>query len=272
MNSHRHVVAALLLGLLPACGGSHSDGAASGGSGPGSAGFGGSQASGGAPADAGTGNAAGGSAHVIGPQMAADKLDVLFVVDNSLSMGGKQQLLANSLPRFVARLTNPLCVDEQGVVTEQPAGPTAVCSSGRREFKPIADIHFGAITTSIGGHGGDICVDLQSTSHSDDQAQLLASKRTGVSTYQGSGFLAFDATGNAGVDDPAALATDLSAMITAAGEDGCGYEAPLEAMYRFLVDPEPPLSVQKVDQKSTPMGINETLLAQRNAFLRPDSS
>jgi len=204
--------------------------------------------------------------------MAADKLDVLFVVDNSLSMGGKQQLLAKSLPRFVARLTNPLCVDDQGVVTEQPAGPTASCSSGRREFKPITDIHFGAITTSIGGHGGDICGDLQSAGHYDDQAQLLPTKRTGVASYQNSGFLAFDATGNAGVSDPAALASDLSTMITAAGEDGCGYEAPLEAMYRFLVDPEPPLSVQIVDQKSTPTGINEALLSQRDAFLRPDSS
>jgi hypothetical protein len=272
MSSSRGVVAALLLGLLQACGGSHSDGAASGGSGPGSPGSGGAQAGGGAPSDAGTGNGSGGGAHVIGPQMAADKLDVLFVVDNSLSMGGKQQLLAKSLPRFVARLTNPLCVDDQGVVTEQPAGPTASCSSGRREFKPITDIHFGAITTSIGGHGGDICGDLQSAGHYDDQAQLLPTKRTGVASYQNSGFLAFDATGNAGVSDPAALASDLSTMITAAGEDGCGYEAPLEAMYRFLVDPEPPLSVQIVDQKSTPTGINEALLSQRYDLLRPDSS
>ena len=272
MSLPRHAVAALLVGLLQACGGSHSESAASGGSGPGSAGSGGLQAAGGAAADAGAGNAAGGGAHVIGPQTAADKLDVLFVVDNSLSMGGKQQLLANSLPRFVARLTNPLCVDDQGVVTEQPAGPTAPCSSGSREFKPITDIHFGAITTSIGGHGGDVCGEEQTTGYYDDQAQLLPSKRTGVASYQNSGFLAFDATGNAGVNDAASLASDLSAMITAAGEDGCGYEAPLEAMYRFLADPEPPLSVQVVDQKSTPTGINETLLAQRNAFLRPDSS
>lgn len=260
------------MGLLQACGGSNSDAAASGGSGPGSAGSGGLHAAGGAPAGAGTGNGAGGGAQMLGPQTTSDKLDVLFVVDNSLSMGGKQRLLATSLPRLVARLTNPLCVDEQGVVTEQPAGPTAACSSGSREFKPIADIHFGAITTSIGSHGGDICSELQVNPHYDDQAQLLATKRPGVASYQNTGFLAFDATGNAGVGDAAALATDLSAMIMAAGEDGCGYEAPLEAMYRFLADPEPPLSVGAVDQKSTPMGVNETLLAQRNAFLRPDSS
>ncbi len=154
---------------------------------------------------------------------------------------------------------------------EQPAESAAACTSGRREFAPIADIHFGAITTSLGSHGGDVCSD-QPDRQMDDQGLLLPSKRTGVATYQDSGFLAYDATGNAGERDLSALTTNLSAMITAAGEQGCGYEAPLEAMYRFLVDPEPPTSVQVVEQTSTPTGINETLLAQRSAFLRPDSS
>jgi len=196
---------------------------------------------------------------------------VLFVVDNSYSMAGKQKILAKSLPRFVARLTNPLCVDADGAPTEQPASPTAPCTLGNREFKPIADIHFGAISTSLGSHGGDVCTN-HPEGHQDDQAQLLPSKRAGLSSYQDSGFLAYDASGNAGVSDAGALSASLSAMIEASGEDGCGYEAPLEAMYRFLVDPEPLLSVELVDQKSTPTGINETLLAQRQAFLRPDSS
>ncbi|HTA93465.1 MAG TPA: hypothetical protein VK745_27995, partial [Polyangiaceae bacterium] len=41
---------------------------------------------------------------------------------------------------------------------------------------------------------------------------------------------------------------------------------------RFLIDPEPPVSVQKVNNISTPSGVNQDLLAQREAFLRPDSS
>ena len=260
-----------LLGLSQACGGTQTDGGASAGSGPGSAGAGGMQAGGGAPSSAGTGNASGGGSP-IGPQMSADKLDVLFVVDNSTSMLGKQRVLAQSLPRFVSRLINPLCVDADGKPTNpQPTEPSDPCTSGSREFKPIADIHFGAITTSIGSHGGDVCAHVDQPEQ-DDQAQLLPSKRTGVASYQDSGFLSFDATGNAGVTDPGALASSLTAMITAAGEHGCGYEAPLEAMYRFLVDPEPPASVAVVDQKSTPTGTNDTLLAQRSAFLRPDSS
>jgi hypothetical protein len=61
-------------------------------------------------------------------------------------------------------------------------------------------------------------------------------------------------------------------MIQATGEDGCGYEAPLEAMYRFLVDPEPPVSVEVQQMVSVPTGVNDTLLQQRSSFLRPDSS
>jgi len=269
MSRSQRITLPLLVCLAQACGGHQTDAGPSAGNGPGSTGGGGTTGVGGASTGAG-GSAAGGPA--IGSQGSADKLDVLLVIDNSTSMSGKQRILASSMPRFVSRLTNPLCVDAQGNPTSpHPAGPAAACASGVREFKPLTDIHFGAITTSIGSHGGDVC-NITNRPQSDDQAQLLPTKRTGVATYNDSGFLAFDATGQAGVSDPIALTTSLSAMITAAGEDGCGYEAPLEAMYRFLVDPEPPLSVQVVEQKSTLTGINDTLLGQREAFLRPDSS
>jgi len=271
VRSPRDLAAVLLLGGLQACGGSHSDpAAASGGSGSGSGGSVGI-AAGGAASSAGSSNASGGGVS-IGPQASSDKLDVLFVIDNSLSMGGKQQVLANSLPRFVTRLTNPLCVDTDGTpAIQQPARPSDPCIVGTRESKGVADIHFGVITTSLGSHGGDVCNPANGSGHQDDQAQLLPSKRTGIGTPGNSGFLSFYASGDAS-DDPASLAANLSAMVLAAGEDGCGYEAPLEAMYRFLVDPEPPLSVQNVSQQSVVMGINDTLLAQREAFLRPDSS
>jgi hypothetical protein len=271
MRGSLGIAAALLVILIPACGGPSPRTAAAGGSGPGSAGTSGTPAGGGAPDSGGVGNAAGGGPSS-GSQVTSNKLDVLFVIDNSSSMAGKQQVLARSVPRLVSRLTNPRCVDAKGAVTvEQPSGPSAACASGSREFTPLGDIHFGVITTSIGSHGGDVCANDDSR-HYDDQAQLLPSKRAGVPSFQDSGFLAFDASGSAGEPDASLLGTSLSAMITAAGEDGCGYEAPLEAMYRFLVDPEPPQSVQVVGGASVPMGINDTLLAQREAFLRPDSS
>ncbi|MET0791940.1 MAG: hypothetical protein ABW061_10500, partial [Polyangiaceae bacterium] len=95
---------------------------------------------------------------------------------------------------------------------------------------------------------------------------------SGVTTYEDSGFLSLDSAGKAGVADPAVVSEQLSSLIIAAGEHGCGYEATLESMYRFLVDPKPPASVELVNQKTTQVGLNQALLEQRAAFLRPDSS
>lgn len=58
----------------------------------------------------------------------------------------------------------------------------------------------------------------------------------------------------------------------AVGESGCGYEAPLESWYRFLIDPEPPESIKQSGGLSTSTGVDQTVLAQRAAFLRPDSA
>jgi hypothetical protein len=63
------------------------------------------------------------------------------------------------------------------------------------------------------------------------------------------------------------------------GEVGCGYEAPLEAMYRFLIDPFPPEEIVVVDNLSGPKRdaagnvlVDTQILEQRADFLRPDSA
>jgi hypothetical protein len=224
---------------------------------------------------AGQGGFAGGPPVDIGPQKQATKLDVLFVVDNSASMADKQGVLEASLPSFVSRLVNPRCVDAQGApIAVQPATGAAACASGTRELTPVTDLHLGVITTSIGAHGGTVCSTGAATDHLDDKAQLVPSMRVSVPSFNASAFLSYDATGKAGVTDISSVITDLKATVAAAGETGCGFEAPLEAMYRFLVDPEPPISVGLSTDGSTttPMGINDVLLAQRAAFLRPDSA
>jgi hypothetical protein len=214
----------------------------------------------------------------VGPQVQANKLDVLFVLDNSVGMAKKQALLSASLPTFIKRLTNPLCVDANGTpVATQPASGTEACASGHRQFTPVTDMHLGAISTSLGAHGGSVCSapaagDDPSITHLDDQAELLPTKRTGVASYQDQGFQAYDPAGKTGVSDVTTLTSQVQAMITSAGEHGCGYEAPLEAMYRFLVDPNPPAGIAKVGSTSVSTGTNHELLAQRAAFLRPDSS
>ncbi|MEO6602801.1 MAG: hypothetical protein ABIQ16_23155, partial [Polyangiaceae bacterium] len=122
-------------------------------------------------------------------QKQSDKLDVLFVVDNSVSMSGKESILASSVEAFVSRLTNPRCVDSKGnPVATQPASGADDCSSGTREFTPVTDMHIGAITSSLGAHGGTVCATPASADdHLDDKGQLLATMRDGVTTYKDSG-------------------------------------------------------------------------------------
>src|SRR6185295_8581720 len=67
------------------------------------------------------------------------------------------------------------------------------------------------------------------------------------------------------------LGEQFGALVQAAGEQGCGYEASLEAWYRFLIDPEPPLKVVVEGDASVVQAVDQDVLAQRAAFLRPDS-
>ncbi len=45
------------------------------------------------------------------PPIIVEKVDLLFAIDNSASMGDKQGLLATAVPVLVSRLLNPNCVD-----------------------------------------------------------------------------------------------------------------------------------------------------------------
>jgi hypothetical protein len=231
---------------------------------------------------AGFGNAAGTSAGAggdtsppdPGPQVTSGKLDLLLAIDNSTSTADKQQLLVASLPNLLARLANPLCVDTQGVAAStQPANANVNCPTGTsREFAPMRDMHIGVITSSLGSHGGDVC---NTATNGDDKGQLLPSVRTGLTSYNGQGYLNWDPDGHStppGETNINTLTSDLSTMLAAVGQVGCGYEAQLESIYRFLVDPSPPQSVDIMNNVTTPEGINTTLLAQRASFLRPDSA
>lgn len=206
------------------------------------------------------------------PQLSSDKLDLLFVVDNSISMGEHQNLLAASVGTFLRRLENPLCLEANGTPSvTQPAGPEMPCPSGSREFTPVRDMHVGVITTSLGARGGQICTDAAG----DDKAQLLPSVRAGLPSYQEQGFLKWDPAGTAtppGESDIDAIAADLTEAIAAANTNGCGYEHTLEAWYQFLIDPEPTTNISVVNNVSMPQDVNATVLEQRAAFLRPDSA
>jgi hypothetical protein len=215
----------------------------------------------------------------------SDKMDLLFVVDNSVSMGDKQQILAAAIPDLLARLVNPPCLDS---TLRQPpiqlGTPEEKCPVGyARQFAPLKDIHVGIVTSTLGALGADSPIDGCAEGQSD-RAQLVGTLSRGRATpsYQDQGFLAWDPERRAsppGAGDLQQISSSFVDMIDRVGESGCGFEAPLEAMYRFLMDPAPPASLQRVPcNASDPaencvrtQGVDQALLQQRAAFLRKDS-
>ncbi|HXK20359.1 MAG TPA: hypothetical protein VNG33_21260, partial [Polyangiaceae bacterium] len=219
-----------------------------------------------------------------------DKVDLLLVVDNSISMADKQQLLAQALPLLVMRLVTPRCVApctdvgdctavelRDGRPTNPPeyADAQGRCAVGHPEMPPLKDLHVGVVSSSLGSHGAsgakDVCVRPQD----DDHAHLLGQLRKLPGTYNDLGFLAWNVSHTAPDPqadvDPQVFTKKFSDMVQAAGEQGCGYESTLEAWYRFLIDPEPPLSVVLNGSVAVVQGLDNTVLSQRQAFLRPDS-
>jgi hypothetical protein len=212
-------------------------------------------------------------------QTAVDKIDLLFMIDNSISMADKQAILAEAVPLLVQRLITPICVDKDGNPTSGNANADGMCPQGMgtAEFQPIKDIHVGVITSSLGSHGAKGAKDVCVAAEDDDHAHLLGQIRPNLQPYDGNGFLKWDTTDNKytppGDSNGETFSTKFTAMVKASGEQGCGYEASLESWYRFLIDPEPPAAVVVPDGQSTaiPMGVDQVVLEQRKNFLRPDS-
>ncbi len=150
------------------------------------------------------------------------------------------------------------------------------------EFQPVNNIHLGVITSSLGGFGSTQCNDPVNKPDDLDKSRLIPKVRDVVTATgeavpdpTGHGFLEWTGV-KAGADPEAALAaleSDLALHVAAAGESGCGFEAPMEAWYRFLVDPAPPLGIELVTEgKSTlsvSTGSDQGILEQRAQFLRP---
>jgi hypothetical protein len=222
-------------------------------------------------------------------QSQVDKIDILLMIDNSRSMADKQEILQLAVPDLVNQLVNPRCLNEDGTpAAQQPADPLAECPvpGTKREFDPILNIHVGIVSSSLGGHGADACSATMSPSE-NDKGELISRSGTGpmdppVPTWNDAGFLVWDPCGATssgcdatheppGTSDGAAFVADVTTMVGGVGEIGCGYEANLESWYRFLVDPEPYDTISIQDDTAVLEGTDDTLLAQRRDFLRPDS-
>jgi hypothetical protein len=234
-----------------------------------------------------------------------DKVDILFVVDNSPSMGGAQTLLSLAVPIMINRLVQPNCVDNDGMVVG--VSMNGACPKGSKlEFPPVHDMHVGIITSSLGGRGSDACPDNATnpaapslSAHMNDNGELI--NRGGV---QGNptvenpmldetppdDFLAYFPGCTSGPDTGCAagpnegktvpvnpitagatLIDDFQTAMLGVHEHGCSFGGQNEAWYRFLVQPDPYATIAQNGSTASLRGIDENILKQRADFLRPDS-
>jgi hypothetical protein len=230
-------------------------------------------------------------------QQQVDKVDLLFMIDNSASMGDKQAILADAVPNLLVGLLKPKCADPAtgvaaaGAPTADPLGNKANnynCPSGTKpEFNPVTDMHIGIISSSLGGFGGDVCAD---TGRQNDRGHLLNLVKGGAPLPDASpaSFLSWYPQNDENTDkkrhpdpptkafgDTTQLSDAFAKLVTGVEQNGCGLEAQMESWYRFLVQPDPwaKITVDANNQADLggPGDIDVDLLAQRADFLRPDS-
>jgi hypothetical protein len=135
---------------------------------------------------------------ILVPNQVIDKVDILFDIDNSASMGDKQQFLTLAIPDLIDRLINPTCVD---TTTGAAATPPVKSMAGKgcpggftAEFPPVHDMHLGIVSSSLGqrlsepdatGHTG-VCYDpafaqppfTNLNAHTDDKGHLIGRSLT----------------------------------------------------------------------------------------------
>ena len=230
-------------------------------------------------------------------QQQVDKVDLLFMIDNSASMGDKQTILADAVPTLLTGLLQPKCVDPNGAQvggkTADPNGNKSNnfnCPKGSEpEFRPVTDMHIGIISSSLGSFGGDVCGDA---GRLNDKGHLLnivkgGATSTAVADSAPSNFLSWYPTNEenkdlkrhpapptAPITDLTKLSADFKDLVTGVDQTGCGLEAQLESFYRFLIQPDPWVKVT-LDKGQADLGapneVDIELLKQRADFLREDS-
>ena len=127
----------------------------------------------------------------------ANKIDLLFDLDNSASMGDKQQYLAQAIPDLLDRLVNPNCIDAATLaITGQSMGGLGCAAGSLPEFPAVKDMHVGIVSSSLGPRLSEmdptgvtgVCYDPQQAkppfgainAHTDDKAHLLERSLTGT--------------------------------------------------------------------------------------------
>jgi hypothetical protein len=139
-----------------------------------------------------------------------DKVDILFMVDNSNSMAQEQEALKAQFPTLINVLTSG---------ERTPGDPMP--------FPPAKDLHLGVVSSDmglVGVSGVSLCMGF-----GDDGIMIDPAAQGCSGGVSGQRFLSY----TAGVTDPGALATNFGCLATL-GTGGCGFEQQLESTLKAL--------------------------------------
>jgi hypothetical protein len=142
-----------------------------------------------------------------------DKVDILFMVDNSNSMADKQISLKNQFPKLINVLTSGM----RNAMDTMP-------------FPPVKDMHVGVVSSDMGLPGVANRFGCDPNGGDDGRLQHMpkGSVPGCMATYPT--FLAYSAMM---MTDPAQFALDFQCIATL-GTGGCGFEEQLEAPLKAL--------------------------------------
>jgi hypothetical protein len=148
-----------------------------------------------------------------------DKLDMLFMIDNSNSMNEEQAALRSQFAHMIQVLTTG---DND--------------ADGESDFPAVKDLHLGVVSSDMGLLGVE---GVDNCSGFGDDGILQHAPNPSIQGCSASypTFLSF----NAGVSDPNTTANDFACIATL-GTGGCGFEQQLEATLKALwpsMDPSP---------------------------------
>jgi hypothetical protein len=218
------------------------------------------------------------------------KVDILFDIDNSASMGDKQDYLKAAIPDLIKRLVQPNCVNDAGAPNGNQTQADGSCATGKPEFRPVYDMHIGVVTSALGPRLGDACNPTEKTAggllkHNDDQGRLINRANAdehAMSDMQPSNFLSWfpsvpanggkmPSPGAVPLTDLIASEKDFADLVSGVHQLGCGIESQLESWYRFLIQPDPYNLLDNPGGRAAWLDVDATIIAQRHDFLRPDS-
>ena len=173
-----------------------------------------------------------------------DKIDLLFLVDNSNSMIEEQNSLVQQFPRLIQTLASGMVRNSAGEVT--------------RTFPAVGSLQVGVVDSDMGS--GGFLVPTCADSNFGDDGILRTSGNTAIAGCSPSypPFLQFQR----GTDDPATFAADFT-CVAALGTGGCGFEQHLEAVLKALTPSTSSITFA--------MGTRGHGDVENNGFLRPDS-